>query len=458
MFQHDPQHTGRSPHVGPTYPGLKWRLQVEGFPGSPAIGPGGTIYLPTGNLEDARGLLYAINPDGSVRWRYEFPTNSSETPPCATMPTITTPAIADDGTIYVHTQDPVGPGISCTLAGSDLYAINADGSTRWVFELNEGFGVFTSDDLSSPAIAPDGTIYVTSRDTGLYAVNPDGTEKWATSPELTSISSSPAIGPDGTVYVTIGDLHAYAPDGGEKWAIPVSGGVPNDRSPAVGPDGTIYACGIDPDACHAIGPAGNPLWSVPVDASAQPTTPALAADGTIYFTGAGLYAVTPDGSQLWHTLFGGEASIDHSPVVGGDGRLYARHDLGGVEIEGGVLHVLDPDGTERSTAIIPILSGSTGELGAAIASDGTLYVPEPSSGVSEYDPTNQFLGAYINDPRDCEAAKEKLKKARKKVKQAKKAVKRADDPGEAKRAQKKLKKAKKKKRKAKQAVQKACGA
>ena len=32
--------------------------------------------------------------------------------------------------------------------------------------------------VSTPAIADDGTIYVGSEDTNLYAVNPDGTQKW----------------------------------------------------------------------------------------------------------------------------------------------------------------------------------------------------------------------------------------------------------------------------------------
>ena len=43
---------------------------------------------------------------------------------------------------------------------------------KWVLNFG-GWNVF-----SSPAIGPDGTIYVGSEDQKLYAVSPDGTVKW----------------------------------------------------------------------------------------------------------------------------------------------------------------------------------------------------------------------------------------------------------------------------------------
>jgi outer membrane protein assembly factor BamB len=65
---------------------------------SPAVGGDGTIYVGS-----ADGQLYAINPDGSLKW--SFPTVSS---------VISSPAIGGDGTIYVGSYDyklyAIGPG------------------------------------------------------------------------------------------------------------------------------------------------------------------------------------------------------------------------------------------------------------------------------------------------------------------------------------------------------------
>ena len=86
--------------------------------------------------------------------------------------------------------------------GRELYAINPDGTQKWVF--NTGGSI-----TSSPAIGADGTIYVGSHDGKFYAVNLDGTQKWAITTG-DSINSSPAIGTDWTVYFGSEDHKLYA--------------------------------------------------------------------------------------------------------------------------------------------------------------------------------------------------------------------------------------------------------
>jgi outer membrane protein assembly factor BamB len=295
--------------------------RLNGFPGGPAIGEDGTIYVATGgdNVDRGAGSLYAINPDGTLRWRFQFPLLGT----CRQVAASTTPAIADDGTIYVHTQPGYTPsGAQCTAGDSYLFAVRPNGTEKWHFAFNGGAAVFSGDFLSSPTIGADGTIYATSADTGLYAIDPaDGNPKWVVSPSATSIEASPAVGPDGTIYVSVFDLHAYKPDGSPKWTADLGNGAPNEASPSVGGDGTIYACFLNPDACQAVSPAGSSLWGVPFEAG--PTTPALAADGTIYFgTGistddGGLAALGPDGSERWHRDF--PFNPVDSPVIGSDG-------------------------------------------------------------------------------------------------------------------------------------------
>jgi outer membrane protein assembly factor BamB len=115
---------------------LKWRFQTgDVVTSSPAIDKDGTIYMGSWDHH-----LYAVNSDGTLKWRYETEGKISSSP-----------AIGQDGTIY---------------AGSDdhyLYAIDAKGGLKWRFRTDDGVS-------SSPAIDMDGTIYVGSKDHGLYAI------------------------------------------------------------------------------------------------------------------------------------------------------------------------------------------------------------------------------------------------------------------------------------------------
>ena len=67
MFQHDPQHTGRSSFNGPSVPLGKWKYTLSGLiDASPAIAADGTIYI--GSWDNN---VYALNPaDGSLKWKF----------------------------------------------------------------------------------------------------------------------------------------------------------------------------------------------------------------------------------------------------------------------------------------------------------------------------------------------------------------------------------------------------
>ena len=77
--------------------------------------------------------LYAINPDGSLKWKYETDGGID----------FSKPAIGSDGTIYVGSEDYY------------LYAINPDGLLKWKYKTD-------GEIYSCPAIGSDGTIYVGS--------------------------------------------------------------------------------------------------------------------------------------------------------------------------------------------------------------------------------------------------------------------------------------------------------
>src|SRR5476649_2859644 len=90
------------------------------------------------------------------------------------------PALAPDGTIY-----------QATFVGR-LFAVTLQGEIKWTFKAGREIE-------SSPAVANDGTIYFGSRDRKFYAVTPEGKLKW-TFATGAWVDSSPAIAADGTVY------------------------------------------------------------------------------------------------------------------------------------------------------------------------------------------------------------------------------------------------------------------
>ncbi len=234
------------------------------------------------------------------RARADWPTLTNEwATPIKTF-SDSSPAVADNGTIYFG-----------TFLG-DLWALNPDGSRQWVF--HAGREVW-----SSPAIADDGTIYFGSRNRKLFALTPQGREKW----EFKTggwVDSSPAVAVNGTVYFGSWDKRFYAvrPDGSQAWVFPTGG--PIVSSAAVGSDGRIYF-GSHDATLYALTPDGNKAWTHTTGGPIL-SSPAIDKDGTVYFTSVDgfFYALNPDGTLKWRLKTGGVTSS--SPVIGEDGTLY----------------------------------------------------------------------------------------------------------------------------------------
>jgi outer membrane protein assembly factor BamB len=388
MFQHDLRHTGRSIYQGPAQiPSLKWQFQLEGRPGSPVIGADGTIYLPTGLLNSKTpGYLYAINPDGTQKWRFRF----------AGYPSHTAPAVSADGTIYVHMNGNNGN----IIATEKLYALNSDGTLKWIYIFNNGLGVYCADVISSPAIGNDGTIYVGSMDSRLYAVNPNGVEKWRQTVTGSintscSIHSSPVIAPDGTLFIQDSFcLGAISPQGILLWHTKCGESTAGSKnSPSMADDGTLYLG--ESDSLLAMNPDGTLKWGYRIpDLWDIYTTAAIGSDGTIYEgTEKGLFAIRPDGTMKW--IFNPPVFGDNciSPVIGSDGTVYWMtyySMLGG----GWFFVAIRPDGTERWRIPVSTPEIFANRTACVIGSDGTLFVPT-SDWLND---SNQYLKAYYSPP------------------------------------------------------------
>jgi len=270
-YSHDNQHTSQSQYNTRDNPmNVKWRFQTDksGFDSSPVIDKNGTLYI--GCMDH---YLYAINPDGSERWRFNL--NNWPSPSYSA-------ALAEDGTIYIGSLDDY------------LYAIESDGTLKWRFQAAGSI-------WGSSMVGTDGTIYFGALNSGentgrVYAVNPNGSEKWHTDVG-DYIYTSPALAKDDTVYISSNDCNLYAlyPENGSiLWKFHTNDAM---GCPSVGIDGTIYGASWD-NYLYALYSNGTVKWKTKID-SGSFSTPAIGNDGTIYIGGKFFYAVNPDGTLKW---------------------------------------------------------------------------------------------------------------------------------------------------------------
>jgi len=278
--------------------GWLYPIPFTGF--TPAIAADGTIYA------CGRFSLFAMDPSGKTKWKYDFPlidntTSSGVREKAGTQRSA--PTIAKDGTIYVNTAT---GSYGQTEVEGGLFAFDHDGNLKW--------RTYDVGGYAAPIIGKDGTIYSAigcywvpgdtsaaqvAMESKLLAIHPDGTLKWSVPTQLW-IQSSPSIGSDGTLYV--GTTHhpldipawfyAITPEGQIKWKYDTYDDVkdmppaklnPPDiyNSPAIDSNGRIYF-GNEIGLLYAMSPDGKVAWMDDNIWSLHDQGPALASDGTLY--------------------------------------------------------------------------------------------------------------------------------------------------------------------------------
>ncbi len=305
------------------------------------------------------------------------------------------PAISDDGLIYVSLLED---------AGNNVFALNSGGSTQDAAFMTGGY--------SSPALGADGNVYVGANTGGCfysYSTNLSVNHEWYVTPlagdysigapavgtsniiyacsqggailafhttlhtteqifQLSGyINSAPAIGSDGNIYVGSDDGRFYGLNPGSSFTQFVHNvGAAFNSSPAIGYDGTIYV-GCDASKLFAFNPDGTTqrVWST---GGAISSSPAIGEDGTIYVgcDDFKLYAFNYNGTtqRVWTT--GG--AIKSSPALGDDGTIY-------VGSGDGKLYAFNADGSTSKvySTVAAIYSSPT------IAMDGTVYIGSSDS-------------------------------------------------------------------------------
>jgi len=340
MAEHDPAHTSQAPNVGPQTNATYWAFTVsQPFRFSPVIDSSGEVYAVSGHR------VYAINANGSVKWY------------ASVFDPVASPALGPDGTLYVPSR-------------KFISAFTPEGFLKWNLstpDFNEGA------DLT---VAPSGQIYSVNNGI-LYSISPSGQVSWTLSTGC--VTSAVAIGQAGTLYcggrrsTNGGVLNAIDPHGAIVWSYPIGNDNPVDLTPTVGTNGTIYATAAD-GTFLALSPVGVPQWEV-VNMTTMNAPAAVGPDGTIYIGGPVLYALSPDGFLEWSlSCYYGLGSVCepfgtvNGLTVDSNGTLYVTATLG----QASRLLVFDSFGDFLWSFAAP--PGQTFPDGGAIGQNGLMYL------------------------------------------------------------------------------------
>jgi len=330
-FMGDAAHSGRSENRGPSVrPAPAWTYQTGSRVfASPVAGRDGTIYV--GSLD---GQFVALNPDGSLQWRYS-----------AGQKIYPSALVAGTSVIFGTNEQ-------------ELVSLSLEGQPRWKLPLQDMVD-------ASATLGPDGRVYVVAD--GAYAVDLLGRLQWHR-PTADHVRTAPAIHPARLVIIgtTEGSLIALRPDGSLAWQVLLGGAI--EGAASIDDDGRIYT-GTGLGEIVQLDEAGTVLWRFKTGDEVR-ATPAIARDGTIIVGSydGNVYAISPSGALRWKVATG--ARVRASARIDADGRIY-------VGSQDNFLYCISRSGSVLWRYNVGQDVDSTVEIG----SDGTLYFGSDDGGV-----------------------------------------------------------------------------
>ena len=346
MYHHDPQSTGRSQYRGPRLGKIKWVFEAEGgiYP-AVVIGLDSTIYFTSSyELRDngQKSSLYAVNPDGTLKWRYlfEFPNADDWTPLLTADGTILLATsegklyfINPDGTLNKKITPPGGIGVNLNIGmdgvlyfrGNDgyLYAMTQDGEVVWKTIVDSGFWYY------GISLSPGGsTIYTFSmislqEASALCAIDAiTGVLKWKYSFDKMNCFATPIV--ESSEHIIFGtaevpdksNIFNLSKDGELIWKYPAS----VESEPTIDKNGIVYFNdGRSEFFIKSIDLSGNLLWQQAVEAVRGSVI--CDAEGYVYFFQPDITAIDSDGNIKWQIPLIPNNRIA-SAAIGHNGVLY----------------------------------------------------------------------------------------------------------------------------------------
>ncbi len=276
---------------------VRWRFQIAAEYTSfrNGVGPDGTIYV-----NDVYGRTYALTPDGGLKWVTQTALTGADGPV----------SVGADGTIYVAGLLQNVPGAE-TANAPGIIALNPDGSIKWRFiatsgQSNRGGPNVGPDGKIYAIVRP---LNFTDA-LNVFALNPNGTFAWNYNEGIYKYGQTG--GKDIVFTRTVPQLHfqyesfvrnhamllwSFGLDGSLRWTQPAGNG-----QTVVSPlDDSVHT------EMQAFTPQGTRLWTIPLFGQGPTTGPDVGVDGVHYVVQNydTLFAVNPDGTEKWRQPTGG---------------------------------------------------------------------------------------------------------------------------------------------------------
>lgn len=341
-YRHDPQLTGMTASIGPSTPKLAWKKSMANAIYCAVQDANGRIAIASGGWS-----FYVLNALGQQDWMfsngYDLKGNV---------------AITADGSFVFGCSD------------GNLYCLDPEGEERWHFPTGDGFA------MTTPAIAPDGTIaifssYISSSD--FYIITPDGAE--VVNVEADGHKGDIAVGLDGNFYWCQSDvIYGYDTAGNL-----VLNQTPEEfiRGFAINQQGEIITVGMD--TVYAYLTDGTVSWHIDNPDQSwsdyNPNTPALGPNGEVYVL-RGNFLDFYDSTHTRAWRFENSLKANTPPIVDGEGKVY----LG--DVAGEVL-CIGADG--RLLWNMMCTSGVENSASMTITEEGLLLVPSPDGNLYAFE-------------------------------------------------------------------------
>jgi hypothetical protein len=266
---------------------IKWRFITDGYSYHRAgVSSDGTIYV-----NDTNGFVYALAPDGGLKWITRVSDLGAYGPV----------SVGGNGTIYVATIRPSGVG---SYQDGTIVALNPDGTEKWAFVAPD-----TQTVRAGPNVGPDGKVYVIIRPenpnaTNLAALDPnDGHVVWNFNDDYFKYGHQGKELFFGTQFVYFqfesftfphGGFYAHRLDTGDR--VRAIQNYATDGVVVVAPDQTAH------NSMESWAPAlASLIWTFPIFGQGPTTAPEVGIDSVHYIVQNyyRLYAINPNGSEKW---------------------------------------------------------------------------------------------------------------------------------------------------------------